>query len=85
MPTLSGLETLELVQQFNALLPVILVTADRTEALMRQERKDHTLQPTALLHEAFVRLFQADALGKSTDRSYLFGAAARAMPSDRGS
>ena len=36
MPTLSGLETLELVRQVNAMLPVILVTADRTEALMRQ-------------------------------------------------
>jgi CheY-like chemotaxis protein len=36
MPKLSGLETLELVRQFNVMLPVILVTADRTEALMRQ-------------------------------------------------
>ena len=36
MPKLSGLETLELVRQINAILPVILVTADRTEALMRQ-------------------------------------------------
>jgi CheY-like chemotaxis protein len=36
MPKLSVLETLELVRQFNAMLPVILVTADRTEALMRQ-------------------------------------------------
>jgi len=36
MPKLSGLETLELVRQINAMLPVILVTADRTEALMRQ-------------------------------------------------
>lgn len=36
MPKLSGLETLELVRQINVMLPVILVTADRTEALMRQ-------------------------------------------------
>jgi DNA-binding NtrC family response regulator len=36
MPKLSGLETLELVRQINAMLPVILVTADRTETLMRQ-------------------------------------------------
>jgi two-component system, response regulator PdtaR len=41
MPTLSGLETLELVRQFNALLPVILVTADRTESLMRQALRAH--------------------------------------------
>jgi DNA-binding NtrC family response regulator len=36
MPKLSGLETLELVREINIMLPVILVTADRTEALMRQ-------------------------------------------------
>jgi len=41
MPTLSGLETLELVRQFNVLLPVVLVTADRTEALMRQALRAH--------------------------------------------
>lgn len=36
MPTLTGLETLQLVRQINALLPCILVTADVTEWLMRQ-------------------------------------------------
>jgi len=36
MPKLSGLETLELVREINRMLPVILVTADRTEGLMRQ-------------------------------------------------
>lgn len=36
MPTLTGLETLQLVRQINALLPAILVTADATESLMRQ-------------------------------------------------
>jgi len=36
MPTLTGLETIQLVRQFNALLPCILVTADATEGLMRQ-------------------------------------------------
>jgi CheY-like chemotaxis protein len=36
MPTLTGLETLELVRQVNALLPCVLVTADITERLMRQ-------------------------------------------------
>jgi two-component system chemotaxis response regulator CheY len=36
MPTLSGLETLELVRQINAVLPCILVTAEATEWLMRQ-------------------------------------------------
>ena len=36
MPRLTGLETLELVRQINALLPCILVTADANEGVMRQ-------------------------------------------------
>ena len=36
MPRLTGLETVQLVHQINALLPCILVTADATEDLMRQ-------------------------------------------------
>ena len=36
MPKLTGLETLQLAHQFNAVLPCILVTADATEELMRQ-------------------------------------------------
>ena len=36
MPTLTGLETLALVRQVNALLPCILVTADANEQVMRQ-------------------------------------------------
>ena len=36
MPRLTGLETMQLVHQINAVLPCILVTADATEELMRQ-------------------------------------------------
>lgn len=36
MPTLTGLETLQLVRQVNQVLPCILITADATEGLMRQ-------------------------------------------------
>jgi CheY-like chemotaxis protein len=36
MPTLTGLETLELVRQINAMLPAILVTGDANEHLLRQ-------------------------------------------------
>src|SRR5262249_11657120 len=39
MPTLTGLEVLQLLRQINALLPCILITADTTEALMRQAIK----------------------------------------------
>ncbi len=36
MPSLTGLETLQIVRQFNALLPAILITADSSAELMRQ-------------------------------------------------
>jgi two-component system, response regulator PdtaR len=36
MPRLTGLETLQLVRQVNALLPAILITADATLELMRR-------------------------------------------------
>jgi len=41
MPRLTGLETLQLVRQVNALLPCILVTADATEVLIRQAFREH--------------------------------------------
>jgi RNA polymerase sigma factor (TIGR02999 family) len=47
--------------------------------MMRRERPDHTLPPTAVVHEAVIRLMGGEALAGAPDRSYLFGAAARAM------
>ena len=44
---------------------------------MRSERANHTLQPTALVHEAFVRLVGNQE--QLTHRAQFFGAAARAM------
>lgn len=45
---------------------------------MRGERADHTLQPTALVHEAYMRLVdQRNASWKN--RSHFFGIAAQAM------
>jgi CheY-like chemotaxis protein len=41
MPTLTGLETVQLVRQINALLPAILVTADASESLLRQACQMH--------------------------------------------
>jgi len=41
MPTLTRLETLQLMRQINQLLPCILVTADATEALIRQALNAH--------------------------------------------
>jgi len=47
--------------------------------LMRRERPDHTLQPTALLHEAFLRLFHSDFLADACDRAHFYSAVANAM------
>jgi RNA polymerase sigma factor (TIGR02999 family) len=47
--------------------------------LMRGERADHTLQPTALVHEAVARLIDQGALQQAANRRAFFGAAARAM------
>ena len=46
-------------------------------ARMRNERRGHTLQPTALVHEAWMRLVQGEA--KWENRAHFFGAAAEAM------
>lgn len=45
---------------------------------LRRERPEHTLEPTALVHEAFVRLGDDDA-ARATDRGHFFALAARAM------
>jgi len=45
---------------------------------MRGERNDHTLQPTALVHEMYMRAFQRDDSGWN-DRSHFFKSAATEM------
>ncbi len=47
--------------------------------LMDRERTDHTLSPTAVVHEAVIRLLGDAVFDKSPDRAYLFASAARAM------
>jgi RNA polymerase sigma factor (TIGR02999 family) len=47
--------------------------------LMRGERPNHTLSPTAVVHEAVIRLLGDAVFDKAADRNYLFAAAARAM------
>jgi RNA polymerase sigma factor (TIGR02999 family) len=46
---------------------------------MRQERPDHTLQATALVHEAFVRLVDRKRAQDWESRGHFFSAAAEAM------
>ena len=47
-------------------------------AYMRKERPDHTLQPTALINEAYLRLFNGQP-GDWRDREHFFAAAAQVM------
>ncbi len=47
--------------------------------LMRRERIDHTLSPTAVVHEAVIRRLGEAVFDKATDRSYLLASVARAM------
>ena len=48
------------------------------QGLMRRERVDHTLQPTALVHEAWVKLVEQDSVAFN-DRAHFLGIAARCM------
>jgi len=45
---------------------------------LRRERPDHTLQPTALVHEAYLRLIDQSRVNWQ-NRAHFFGAAARLM------
>ncbi len=47
--------------------------------LMKNERDAHTLQPTALVHEAAIRLLREEGLGRLANGSHFFGAMATAM------
>ncbi len=48
------------------------------QSYLRRERADHTLQPTALINEAYLRLVKQDA-PEWQSRSHFFGVAARLM------
>jgi RNA polymerase sigma factor (TIGR02999 family) len=50
----------------------------RAGAYLRNERPDHTLQPTALVHEAYVRLVGQDRITWQ-NRAQFFGVAAQMM------
>ena len=63
----------------DALMPVVYTELYRLARLqMRRERPDHTLQPTALVHEAYMRLVSSSDAGFE-NRSHFYGAAAQAM------
>jgi RNA polymerase sigma factor (TIGR02999 family) len=63
----------------DALLPLVYDELRRlARHYLRQERTDHTLQSTALVHEAYVRLVGQDA-PRWQGRAHFYGVAARLM------
>lgn len=62
------------------LLPLVYDELRRLAAhWMSSERPDHTLQATALVHEAYLRLIDVEASQHWDSRRHFFGAAAEAM------
>ena len=61
------------------LLPVIYEQLHRiAERELRRERPDHTLSPTALVHEAYLKLVQLDRISWQ-GRDHFFGACSQVM------
>ena len=66
-------------EAFDALVPVVYGELRRMAARhLRRERPEHTLQPTALVHEAFLKLIDQRAV-RWQNRAHFFGIAARLM------
>jgi RNA polymerase sigma factor (TIGR02999 family) len=66
-------------QALNDLTPLVYKELRRLAAsYLRKERKSHTLQPTALVHEAYLRLVDQKNPNWQ-NRSHFFGVAARLM------
>jgi len=66
-------------QAFEALMPVVYEELRKlADHYLRHERPDHTLQPTALLHEAYLRLSGVRDM-ELHNRAHFYGAAAQVM------
>lgn len=62
------------------LLPLVYTELRRlAKDRMANERADHTLQGTALVHEAYIRLVDTEKVKHWDSRGHFFGAAAEAM------
>lgn len=68
-------------EAFEQLMPLVYTELRHIAAgLMRRERGDHTLQPTALLHELYFRLVQQQrGASEWGDRAHFFTFAAKLM------
>jgi RNA polymerase sigma-70 factor (ECF subfamily) len=66
-------------QALEQLIPLVEAELRRmARAYMARERREHTLQPTALVNEAFLRLTDAQRI-RWQDRAHFLGIAARLM------
>lgn len=66
-------------QASEELIPIVYQSLrSLARQLMTRETPSHTLQPTALVHEAYVRLVKDEAV-RWQNRRHFFGAAAEAM------
>ncbi len=63
----------------NEILPVVYAELRKlASSYLRKERGNHTLQPTALVHEAYMKLIDQKKV-KWQNRSHFFGIAAQVM------
>jgi RNA polymerase sigma factor (TIGR02999 family) len=66
-------------EALDELLPVIYEQLrDQARRALRNERPDHTLTPTALVHEAYLKLVKLERV-EWRDRAHFFGACASEM------
>lgn len=66
-------------EAFDALMPVVYDELRKlADHYLRSERPDHTLQPTALVHEAYLRLAGIRDM-ELRGRAHFYGAAAQVM------
>ena len=81
-PSITGLLARACAGESKALdqlLPLVYDELHRlAQAALRRDRSGHTLQPTALLNEAYLRLFGSQ-LPEFRDRAHFLGIAARVM------
>jgi RNA polymerase sigma factor (TIGR02999 family) len=66
-------------EAFKTLMPLVYEELrDLADHYLRNERSGHTLQPTALVHEAYLRLSTVRGM-RLENRTHFYGAAARIM------
>ena len=67
------------IESFNVLMPLVYGELKKlADHYLRHERGGHTLQPTALVHEAFLRLRGVREM-QLQSRAHFYGAAAQVM------